>query len=199
MKKINWKLKILTSVLVVGFIISSCTSKKEIDYYSGTFSLDYTDINYKHNINKKFNIEEYYYLNSADSKYGNLQEENSKAVIYDDYDLNGMNYNDFRDATTGEKAKPDTRFWGTLTVTCTKEGGETFCDATKIKFELSKKNKDGVIIGSESSWGKPSKEKLKKGDKCEIEYTISVPEEWVDDNECNWRLDIYWDDSQFSF
>ncbi len=202
MKKINWKIKMFVSILVMGLIISSCTGKTETNNRSGAFILNYSDINFKHNINKSFVIELYYYLSVSDSKNGILQQENNKAMIYDDFDLNGIDVNDLRDTSTGEKAKPNTKLSGILNVICTKESSnEPFCDVTKIKFELSKKDKDGTIIGSESCWGKPSKEKLRKGDKCEIEYDISVPEEWVDndDDECKWRLDIYWDDSRFGF
>ena len=187
MRRIKSKLNIIVLViLTMCLLISSCSGeKREVGY----FVLHYRDINYKHNNNKTYTIQVYDYLDTDKSKNGILNAEDHSVILYDEIDFLGIGPLNNED---GSPAGPDTHLIGKLTVTCTAESDNGRCNANNVRFELSK-SKDGKIVDSVKEFGKSTKDVLRKGDVCDIEYNIDVPEDWVDDSETDWRLDIYFD------
>lgn len=172
----------------MGLLISSCNNEKT-SKYSGIFELSYADINIKYNNKKKYIIQVYDYLDSDKTKNGALKQDEHTAVLYDMNDYILSIYDNWKGDGSLE-----THLEGTLTVTCIAENENGRCNVKNVKFELSK-SKDGRVIGSVSEFGEPGKDVLRKGETCDINYNIDVPEDWVEDDETNWRLDIYFDDN----
>ena len=172
----------------MGLLISSCNNEKN-SKFSGIFELSYADINIKHNNKKKYIIQVYDYLDSDKTKNGALKNDGHKALLYDRNDYSGL-----RNDGVWNLEVEDTYLGGTLTVTCIAENENGRCNVKNVKFELSK-SKDGRVIGSVSEFGEPGKDVLRKSETCDINYSIDVPEDWVEDDETNWRLDIYFDDN----
>lgn len=192
MKITKIKLNIIAIIFVMGLLISSCNNEKN-SKFSGIFELSYADINIKHNNKKKYIIQVYDYLDSDKTKNGALKNDGHKALLYDRNDYSGLRNGNWKNQD-GSLVKADTRLEGTLTVTCIAENENGRCNVKNVKFELSK-SKDGRVIGSVSEFGEPGKDVLRKGETCDINYSIDVPEDWVEDDETNWRLDIYFDDN----